>query len=314
MRTNLRGAFLVSRAAARVMQDRGGGRIVNLSSPFARVGLADRVAYSVSKAGLEQLTRSLAVEWAPYGITVNAVAPTTVVTETRQHCSPTSAALRGAWRRSRSVGSRAPTTSSARCCACRRGRCVRDRRDAPRRRRLHDAALMTPSVSVGLFGTEPVARMVELAQAAEELRLRRRLDRRLAEHVARRLRHARRRRRRDVHAASRHRRHERRDAACLGDSPRPGPRSPSSRPGGSRSRSAPATRRCGRWGWRRRASPSSSSGSGCCAGCSTGEEVVADESGARFRLAFAPEQHVPIYVARRVAGARCGWPAGWRTA
>jgi NAD(P)-dependent dehydrogenase (short-subunit alcohol dehydrogenase family) len=82
--TNLRGAFLVSRAAARVMRDRGGGRIVNLSSPFARVGLPGRAAYSASKAGLEQLTRSLAVEWAPYGITVNAVATTTVLTETRE--------------------------------------------------------------------------------------------------------------------------------------------------------------------------------------------------------------------------------------
>ncbi len=82
--TNLRGPFLLSRAAAEVMKDQGGGRIVNLSSPFARLGLADRSAYAASKAALEQLTRSLAVEWARYGITVNAVTPTTVLTESRR--------------------------------------------------------------------------------------------------------------------------------------------------------------------------------------------------------------------------------------
>ena len=79
--TNLTGTFLVCRAAARVMHETG-GRIINLSSTFARVPAPTRAAYAASKAGVEQLTRVLAQEWAP-SITVNAIAPTTVVTETR---------------------------------------------------------------------------------------------------------------------------------------------------------------------------------------------------------------------------------------
>jgi NAD(P)-dependent dehydrogenase (short-subunit alcohol dehydrogenase family) len=79
--TNLTGTFLVSRAAARTMTATG-GRIVNLSSTFARVPFPGRAAYAASKAGVEQLTRVLALEWAP-GITVNAIAPSTIVTETR---------------------------------------------------------------------------------------------------------------------------------------------------------------------------------------------------------------------------------------
>ncbi len=63
---------------------RDGGSIVNLSSTFAKVAVADRVAYAAAKAGLEQMTRVLALEWASRGITVNTLAPTTIVTESRR--------------------------------------------------------------------------------------------------------------------------------------------------------------------------------------------------------------------------------------
>jgi NAD(P)-dependent dehydrogenase (short-subunit alcohol dehydrogenase family) len=80
--TNLRGPFVVARAAAVAMT--AGGRIVNLSSTYARTAAADRSAYAASKAALEQLTRVLALEWAARGITVNAIAPGATPTETRQ--------------------------------------------------------------------------------------------------------------------------------------------------------------------------------------------------------------------------------------
>ena len=80
MAVNLKGAFLVSQAAGRHMVERGYGRIVNMSSQAAAVGLRRHAAYSASKAGLEGLTRVLALEWAPHGVTVNAVAPTFIRT------------------------------------------------------------------------------------------------------------------------------------------------------------------------------------------------------------------------------------------
>jgi NAD(P)-dependent dehydrogenase (short-subunit alcohol dehydrogenase family) len=70
------GAFLCSRAAAQVMVARGtGGRIVNVSSINAFLGLLQSSHYNTAKGAVDQLTRCLAVEWAPHGILVNGVAP-----------------------------------------------------------------------------------------------------------------------------------------------------------------------------------------------------------------------------------------------
>ena len=80
MEVNLKGAFLACQAAGRHMVERGYGRIVNMSSQAAAVGIRRHAAYSASKAGLEGLTRVLALEWAPHGVTVNAVAPTFIRT------------------------------------------------------------------------------------------------------------------------------------------------------------------------------------------------------------------------------------------
>jgi len=78
--TDLKGVFFTAQAAARQMRQRG-GRIVNIASQNGIVGFPKRAAYCSAKAGVINLTRLLALEWAPYRILVNAVAPTFIETE-----------------------------------------------------------------------------------------------------------------------------------------------------------------------------------------------------------------------------------------
>lgn len=77
---NLKSLFFCSQAAGRIMVEQRAGRIVNMSSQMEKVGYFKRAAYCASKAGVGGLTRALAIEWAQYGVTVNAVAPTFIET------------------------------------------------------------------------------------------------------------------------------------------------------------------------------------------------------------------------------------------
>jgi 3-oxoacyl-[acyl-carrier protein] reductase len=81
METNLRGAFLMTRAAAKVMVRQRSGRIVNIASAAGAMGNPGQTNYSAAKAGLIGLTKATARELAHWGILVNAVAPGLIDTD-----------------------------------------------------------------------------------------------------------------------------------------------------------------------------------------------------------------------------------------
>ena len=81
LRVNLKGAFLVGQAVSREMAKTGGGSIVNMSSVNGVLAISNIASYNVSKGGINQLTRVMALALADLGIRVNAVAPGTIATE-----------------------------------------------------------------------------------------------------------------------------------------------------------------------------------------------------------------------------------------
>lgn len=81
LRVNLKGAFLVGQAVARAMATTGGGAIVNMSSVNGTLAIPSIASYNVSKGGINQLTRAMALALSDQRIRVNAVAPGTIATE-----------------------------------------------------------------------------------------------------------------------------------------------------------------------------------------------------------------------------------------
>jgi NAD(P)-dependent dehydrogenase (short-subunit alcohol dehydrogenase family) len=79
--SNLKSVFFCCQAAGRHFAEQGRGKIVNLGSTFSLVGFPGFAAYTASKGAVLQLTRTLAAEWSPLGVNVNALGPTAIRTE-----------------------------------------------------------------------------------------------------------------------------------------------------------------------------------------------------------------------------------------
>jgi NAD(P)-dependent dehydrogenase (short-subunit alcohol dehydrogenase family) len=92
---NVRALLFSLQAAARQMMSNGGGRIINISSPASRMGLANYTAYAASKAAVDSITRSACVALGRHQITVNSVAPGRMDTEMQRETEQRFAALAG---------------------------------------------------------------------------------------------------------------------------------------------------------------------------------------------------------------------------
>lgn len=75
VRTNQTAVFAISREVARGMVDRRGGSIIMISSMASHYGIPKVVSYTATKAAVEGMTRALAVEWSPFGVRINCIAP-----------------------------------------------------------------------------------------------------------------------------------------------------------------------------------------------------------------------------------------------
>ncbi|WP_219414228.1 SDR family NAD(P)-dependent oxidoreductase [Pseudonocardia nigra] len=93
MDTNVRGTYLATRAGGAHMVAQGSGKIINVASNFAFKGVAGHAAYCASKAAVVSFTRSMAVEWARFGVQVNALAPGYFATDLNAELRADAAAL-----------------------------------------------------------------------------------------------------------------------------------------------------------------------------------------------------------------------------
>lgn len=93
--TNLKGTYLCTRAVIPHMKWRRHGRIINMGSILSKAGLANRSAYTASKAAIAHLGQALAFELGPFGITVNAIGPNVIVTDLNRELVKTQPELYG---------------------------------------------------------------------------------------------------------------------------------------------------------------------------------------------------------------------------